>query len=322
MSTSVKPQVVVSKCLGFAACRWNGLSIPDEFVERLKPHVNFRPVCPEVEIGLGVPREPVRVVRRPNEYNLVQPATGLNYTETMKDFCRRYLITLNEIDGFLLKSRSPSCGIKEVKIYASAEKKAAIGKGSGIFGAAVLNDFPHLPVEDEGRLRNFTIREHFLRRLYTITRFRSLFATMKMKDIIRFQAENKFMLMAYSQKEFRIMGRIVANHERNPVAKVYEEYREHLYKALARAPRHTSYINVMMHAMGYFSGRLNKGEKAFFLSLLEKYRKGKAPLSSDLQVLMSWGIRFGEKYLTDQTFFRPYPEELLDISDSGKGRDH
>jgi uncharacterized protein YbgA (DUF1722 family)/uncharacterized protein YbbK (DUF523 family) len=321
MAESIKPRVVVSKCLGFAACRWNGLSISDEFVEKLKPHVEYRPVCPEVEIGLGVPREPVRVVRAGNELYLMQPATGIDHTGKMRSFCMEYLATLENVDGFILKSRSPSCGIKEVKIYASMEKKAAVGKGSGFFGTAVLEYFPHLPVEDEGRLRNFTIREHFLRRLYTIARFSKINITRTMRDIVRFQTENKFMLMAYNQKEFRIMGRIVANRGRNPTAQVYEDYQNHLFKALAKAPRHTSYINVLMHAMGHFSDKLSKEEKSFFVDLMDKYRKGKIPLGTDLDVLMSWGVRFGEKYLMDQTFFRPYPDDLLDISDSGKGRD-
>jgi uncharacterized protein YbgA (DUF1722 family)/uncharacterized protein YbbK (DUF523 family) len=322
MTGFVRPRVVVSKCLGFAACRWNGLSISDEFVNKLKHHVQYKLICPEVEIGLGVPREPVRVVLTKNEPRLMQPATGTDHTNKMTHFCRGYLNSLDEIDGAILKSRSPSCGIKEVKIYASMDKKAPIGKGSGFFGTAITERFPKLPIEDEGRLRNFAIREHFLRRLYTIARFREINKTQKMKDIVQFQADNKFLLMAYNQKEFRIMGRIVANHERNPVSKVYEDYRKHLLDALGKTPRYTSHINVLMHAMGHFSDKLTKEEKTFFVDLMEKYRKGKVPLSGDLDVLMSWGVRFGEKYLMDQTFFRPYPEDLVDISNSGKGRNY
>ncbi len=313
---------MVSKCLGFANCRWNGLTIQDQFVDRLGKYVEYMPVCPEVEIKLGVPRDPIRVVFANNELRLMQPATGTDHTVAMTTFCIEYLNSLADIDGFILKSRSPSCGIKEVKIYPGIEKSAALRKGSGFFGTEVMNKFPMLPVEDEGRMRNFTIREHFLRRLFTLARFREIKKTAKMKDIVQFQAENKFLLMAYNQKEFRIMGRVVANHEKRPAKDVYEEYLMHLHNALAKTPRYTSYINVMMHAMGYFSEKLNKEEKTFFMDLMERYRKGKTPLSSDLDVLMSWGVRFGEKYLIDQTFFRPYPQDLMDISDSGKGRDY
>jgi len=322
VDTFAKPRVVVSKCLGFARCRWNGLTIQDQFVDRLAKYVDYIAVCPEVEIKLGVPRDPVRVVLLNTELRMMQPATGKDHTDKITGFCSKYLDALTDVDGFILKSRSPSCGVKEVKIYPSMEKSAALRKGSGFFATAVLKKFPILPVEDEGRIRNFTIREHFLRRLFTITRFRMIRKTQKMKDIVQFQAENKFLLMAYNQKEFRIMGRIVANHERKPSSQVFQDYQDHLYSALAKPARYTSYINVLMHALGYFSDKLNKEEKAFFIDLMDKYRKGKTPLSSDLDVLMAWGVRFGEKYLMDQTFFRPYPQELLDISDSGKGRDY
>ena len=314
--------MVVSRCLGFARCRWNGLTISDEFVERLKPYVEFLTVCPEVEIGLGVPRDPVRQVLKDKVLRLMQPATKADVTSKMRKFCKEYLSSIKEIDGFILKSRSPSCGIKEVKVYPSIEKSSALKKSSGFFGTAVIDMFPHLPIEDEGRLRNFVIREHFLKRLFTLARFSAIKKTKKMKDIVQFQAENKFLLMAYNQVEFRIMGRIVANHEKKSVARVYEDYESHLFKALAKTPRYTSYINVLMHAMGHFSDKLNKQEKSFFLDLMGKYRRGKAPLSTDMDVLMSWAVRFGEKYLLDQTFFKPYPEELLDISNSGKGRDY
>jgi uncharacterized protein YbgA (DUF1722 family) len=252
----------------------------------------------------------------------MQPATKADVTDRMTGFCKTFLPTVSEVDGFILKSRSPSCGIKEVKIYANIEKSAALDKGSGFFGTAVMERFSHLPIEDEGRLRNFVIREHFLKRLFTLASFRAMKKSLKMKDLVKYQADDKFLLMAYNQKEFRIMGRIVANQEHKPVKEVYEEYESHLHKALAKTPRHTSNINVLMHAMGHFSEKLNKQEKKFFLDLMEKYRHGKVPLSSDLEVLMSWCIRFGEQYLIDQTFFRPYPEEFMDIADSGKGRDH
>ena len=321
MPGPVKPRVVISKCLGFERCRWNGLIITDELVEKIKPYLTCLPVCPEVATGLGVPRDPVRVVLDRGKLRLVQPATQRDHTTAMTEFCRRYLEGLDAVDGFILKSRSPSCGIKDVRYYAGADKPGAIAKGSGFFGGAVLNRFPMRPVEDEGRLRNFGIREHFLRRVFTIARFRAIRRSMRMRDIVQFQAENKFLLMAYHEKEFRAMGRIVANLDRKPASEVYADYETHLYRALARTPRHTTYVNVLMHALGHFSDHLNREEKKFFLGLIERYRAGKLPLSTDLEVLLSWGARFGEDYLMKQTFFRPYPEELIEISDSGKGRD-
>jgi uncharacterized protein YbgA (DUF1722 family) len=126
--------------------------------------------------------------------------------------------------------------------------------------------------------------------------------------------------MAYNQKELRLMGRIVANHEKRDRAEVMENYELHLHQAFARMPRYTSHINVLMHALGHFSKHLVAKEKAHFLDLLELYRAAKVPLSAAISVVQSWIARFDTDYLEDQTYFRPYPLELVEITDSGKGR--
>lgn len=309
-----------SKCLGFAKCRYNGMVIYDEFIEKLKPHVTFTTACPEVAIGLGVPREPVRVVVKKNIKKLVQPATGLDVTQKMISYSQRLLDGLGDIDGFILKSRSPSCGIKDTKFFSKAEKSASIGRGPGIFGATVLERFPSYPIEDEGRIRNFRIREHFLTSVFTIARFRVLKKQPAMKNIIQFHAENKFLLMSYSQKQMRILGRIVANQKKTKIESVFTRYGELLPTIFAQPPRFTSNINVLMHALGYFSKQISPAEKKYFLDSLDRYRVNKIPLSVLLGILRSWIIRFNEPYLKQQTFFQPYPEEMVEITDSGKGR--
>jgi len=321
MSDFEKPIVVVSKCIEFAQCRYNGLSISSEVVKALKPHVDFVPVCPEVEIGLGVPRDPIRVVSTKETRRLMQPSTGADVTSKMLRFAESFLESLAAVDGFILKSRSPSCGFKDVKVFSGMGKEAAMAKGSGFFGGAVLERFPGYPAEDEGRLLNFRIREHFLTSLYARARFRAIAQRCEMKDLVEYHARNKFLLMAYHQKEMRVLGRIVANPEKKKVRAVFEEYEAHLRSALANPPRYTSSINVLMHALGYFSDGLSRSEKAFFLESLEKYRAGKIPLSATLSVVSSWLARFKNEYLEKQTFFAPYPEALVEISDSGKGRD-
>ena len=316
----MKPRIVVSKCLEFDQCRWNGLGISSEFVRKLDGFVEVIQVCPEVEIGLGIPRDPIRVVRSREGQRLVQPATGRDVTDDMVVFSKRFLDALPPVDGFILKSRSPSCGLKEVKIYAAADKPGGIGKGSGFFGLAVLERFPMLPIEDEGRLTNFRIREHFLTRIFTLARFRSIRDSARIKDIVSFQASNKLLLMAYNQTVLRALGRIVANPKKRSVSELLDDYEEHLMKALSKPARYTSDINVLMHTLGYFSKKLNHEEKAFFLDTLEQYRNGSIPLSACLSVVRSWIARFGEPYLEMQSYFEPYPMELVEITDSGKGR--
>ena len=321
MRTFPKPIVVTSRCFEWDACRYNGLMIPNNFVQALEPWVEFRPVCPELEIGLGVPRDPVRIVRKGGERKLVQPATGRDLTGLMSEFSARFLDTLSEADGFILKSRSPSCGLGDAKEFPDAENEIAAGKGAGFFAGAVVERFPGLAVEDEGRLRNFRIREHFLTKLYTLARFRGVIKAGTANALVNFHTENKLLLMSYSQKELRALGRITANTGGKPPQEMISEYGERLRHALASPQKRPSSINVLMHALGYFPDKLTGREKAYFLDLLGAYREERIPLSAVLSVLESWVIKYGEEYLARQTFFEPYPGALMDISDSGKGRD-
>lgn len=316
----MKPRIVVSRCLEFDRCRWNGMMISSEAVRRLKGYVDFRPVCPECEIGLGVPRDPIRVVSENGRLKLIQPSTGADLTRKMKRFSRGFLDSAGVVDGFILKSRSPSCGIKDVKVHPPAGKGMLHSKGAGFFGSEALGRYGDLAVEDEGRLTNFRIREHFYTKVFAFARFRRVEASRAMKPLVGFHSDYKLLLMAYSQKELRALGRIVANPAKARVDEVMGEYRDHLIAALSRLPRYTSAINAVMHALGYFSGGLSPPEKVFFLEELEKYREGKIPLSTVLSVVKSWITRFGEPYLARQTFFEPYPEGLVEITDSGKGR--
>jgi uncharacterized protein YbgA (DUF1722 family)/uncharacterized protein YbbK (DUF523 family) len=321
MRTFVKPRVVASKCIEFAPCRYNGAMISDEFVRHLKAFVTFEPVCPEMEVGLGCPRDPIRVVSSGGQLHLVQPTTGRDMTEAMANFAAAHLAALGPVDGFILKGRSPSCGIKDVKIYSGPEQKMPSATGRGLFAQAVVDRFPDLPVEEEGRLTNFLLREHFLTRIFTLAEFRDLAGRGTIRDLVRFHAVNKGLLMAYHQAEMRVMGRLVANHDQKSDAEIYAVYGEHLARALARPPRFTSIINVLMHALGYVSDRLSAGEKAFFLDALEKYRAGRVPLSVATTLVKAWAVRFDVPTLLDQTYLEPYPETLLEITDSGKGRD-
>lgn len=320
MRSFPKPKVVVSKCLEFEACRWNGATISSDVVRLLKPHVDFTPVCPEVEIGLGIPRKPIRILSEKGELSLMQHETEKDVTKDMLGFADRFLGSLSDVDGFILKFRSPSCGLKDVMYYPNLGKSRSIGRGSGFFGGAVLERFPLLPIEDEGRLTNYRIREHFLTKLFALADFREVKRTKKMKELVRFQAHNKFMLMAYNQKELRTLGRIVANPDKKPIDSVLGEYEEHLRSAFLKMPRFTSNINVLMHALGYFSRDLTAKEKAFFLDSLEQYRNEKIPLSVPLNLARSWIVRFENDYLMNETFFEPYPQDLVEITDSGKGR--
>ncbi len=322
MSETGKPVVVLSRCLGFEHCRWNGEIIRDEFVELLATHVECVTECPEAAIGLGVPRDPIHIESLKGERRLVQPATGRDVTREMHSFCASFLGSLGEVDGFLLKARSPSCGIGDVKIFPyGGGGSGAIDKGPGFFGEEVLRRFPLLPAESEGRLKNFRLREHFLTRLFAHARLREAAAKGTVGALVDFHARHKLLLMSYNQAALKALGRLVANADRKRAGELFALYREQFVRALARPPRYTSNVNVLMHSLGYFSKNLSAREKAHFLEALQKYREGRIPLSAPVLIVNSWIARFDEPYLAEQAYFRPYPEELLLISDSGKGRD-
>jgi uncharacterized protein YbgA (DUF1722 family)/uncharacterized protein YbbK (DUF523 family) len=315
-----KPKIVISKCLGFDPCRYNGEIVQDKFVARLEPYVEFICVCPEVEIGLGIPRAPIRIVSSGDSFKLIQPSSGLDVSERMREFSRDFLDSLKDVDGFILKNRSPSCGFTDVKYYSGPEKGPVIGKTAGFFGGAVLEQFGDRAVEDEGRLKNLGIREHFLTRIFGFARFRRLQQSMSMHDLVRFHAENKLLLMACSQTKMRDLGRIVANADGKSMVEVLELYKKSFRAALHKHPRHASPINVLMHALGYFKKELSVREKRHFLEMLEAYRQGRTPLSGAVSIVRSWVMRFETEYLYAQTFFSPFPEELMALDDSGKGR--
>lgn len=320
MTNFPKPTIVISKCIGFDSCRYNGGVVHDKFAARLTPHIEIISVCPEVEIGLGIPRAPVRIICCGDELKLIQPSSGLDLSESMRGFTAGFLDSLEKVDGFILKNRSPSCGFTDVKFYSGPERGPAIGRTGGLFGGAVLQKFGDLAVEDEGRLKNLSIREHFLTRIFALARLRKLQQSGSMHSLERFHLSNHLLLMAYSQTKLSELERIVTNADGEQTAIVLNLYARHFREALRKPVRRASPINVLMYALGYLKKKLSASEQLHFLEILESYRLGRAPLCSATSILKSWVIRFKSKYLRDQTFFNPFPEELMTLDDSGGSR--
>jgi uncharacterized protein YbgA (DUF1722 family)/uncharacterized protein YbbK (DUF523 family) len=314
-----KPIIIISRCIEHDACRWNGLMISSPIVKKLKSFVEFVPICPEVEIGLGVPRKSIRVVESRGTRLLIQSESGRDVSGPMNEFVERFLGSVADADGFILKDRSPSCGNKDVKIYPPGEKVSPLtGSGSGFFGGAVSLRFGNLAVENEGRLNNLILREYFLTRLFSLASLRELKGSPAMGRLVQFHSENKLLLMSYNQKLMREMGMIVANRDKLPAADTVHHYGILFQAVFMKIPRFTSNINVLMHAMGYFSKYLEPKEKKHFLDILDTYRLRRIPLSTPVAVINSWIARFDEKYLAQQTYFSPFPDELVYMADSGK----
>ncbi len=254
-SPSGKPKIFVSKCLVSERCRWDGGIISDGLIKKLKGHVDIITECPEEAIGLGVPRDPIRIVLEDDKFKLQQFNTGKDLTGEMENFSKGYVEAIEEIDGFILKDRSPSCGIRSVKVYRSLEEERAIGKTDGFFSRAVVDKYGHLAVETDKRLSKSYVRENFLTRIFLSARFRELRADPNIKELIKFHADNKLLFMIYNRKETNIMGSIIDAHESNNIDKIFCEYEKHFRKALSRGSKYGRQI--LSHLLGVLGDSLH-----------------------------------------------------------------
>jgi len=307
---------VLSKCLELDACRYNGQVIRAPLVTQLLPFVDLVAVCPEVEIGLGVPRDPIRLVGQGDHLHLVQPSTQRDVTGEMIAFSDRFLGAVGAVDGFILKSRSPSCGINDATVHASATSPRSVRKSAGLFGRAVLEHFCHSAVEDEGRFTTFRRWHHFLTKLYVNARFRLTRVRGGASALAGFHADHQFLLMAYHQSATRALESIVANHDRHTTDTMFDRYADELHRALNRPARDSATNRVLTHVFGYVSPELSLAETTHFANLLAEFRAEHLDLSALLAPLRSWVDRLEPPLLAAQLFLQPYPASLLEQHDS------
>ena len=304
----LKPKIIISKCLEFEACRYDGQIINNKYIKSLKKFIDFKPVCPEVEIGMSIPRDTIRIVDNKEGKLLYQPETGKDFGKKMNDFSKSYLEKVNNIDGFILKTNSPSCGVFSAKIYPKKKNSPADRRGSGFFTEQVLNKFPNHPIEEEKRLNNVFIREHFYTSIFTIADFKNV---ADFDKLYKYHAKHKYLFMSYNQLLMKKMGNTAANNNNKMFDEIIMEYYKYLLILFSKKSRYPSNINTQMHVMGYFKKFLNTKEKKHFLDTLDLYRNKKLPISSVNTILYSWIFRFENEYLMEQSFFNPFPNDLI-----------
>ncbi|MCX8123491.1 MAG: DUF523 and DUF1722 domain-containing protein [Spirochaetes bacterium] len=305
------PTICVSACLNGQNVRYNGQTIHDEFVSSLLKFCHSINVCPEIAIGLGVPRDRILVYYDNGQCKLFQPGTGKDVTHAMHQFAKSHLEALHDIDGFILKAKSPSCGISGTKIYKDSKGTIFHSKGKGLFAMHVLERFDNIPCEDEGRLRDEEIREHFLVRIFTFADIRQTFSkNPDIQSVIQFHQNYKYILMTYNQKKLAQLGRIVASYTKGQLNTLINEYRDVFVSAFRKKPSHKQHVNTLLHIFGYFSDKLNVNEKKHFLHLIDKYSKNKIRRNVLTELLLNWAHRFNDSYLLSQKYLSPYPEEL------------
>ncbi|MGB9893744.1 MAG: YbgA family protein [Candidatus Saccharicenans sp.] len=293
-----KPVVVISACLNGYFNRYNGGTVSDDAVNALKPRFELINICPEVEIGLGVPRKTISLFKLGDRIEVIQRETGLNLTQKLIEYSEKTINSLPEVDGFILKARSPSCGPKSVKVFGNLEATTILGQADGLFPATVRRLRPHLPLIDEGRLKNGQLRWEFLARVYLHFLFRQ--SSQDIKSLIDFHSRAKYLFMSISQKDLKVLGQILAGHQKGKFKKTVASYRQAFQRILTKPIRKSNLFNALSHLFGYISPQLNPQEKRHFLNLLEKYRAGKTDFVVIIEGLRAYGYRFNWPYLLDQ----------------------
>jgi len=268
------------------------------------------PVCPEVECGLSVPREAMRLIGNIENPRLVTNKSGVDHTDRMVQWAEQRVQELESenLCGYIFKSRSPSSGMARVKVY--NEKGQPEKKGVGIFARIFMAHFPWLPVEEEGRLHDPVLREHFIESIFVFRRLRELEGGKKTRGaLVEFHTRHKLMFMAHSPDHYRLMGKLVAGGPSDMNA-LYDEYRKLLVDALRLRATPRKHVNVMQHIMGYFKKQLSADEKQELLEMLDLYRNGHLPLIVPVTLLNHYVRKYEQPYLREQYYLNPHPLEL------------
>lgn len=305
-------RIGVSSCLLGCAVRFDGQHKRNRMLlEHLARHVEFVPVCPEVELGLGIPREAIRLVDSGGAVRLQGTRSGRDLTDAMDAFARQRVEGLRALDlsGYVLKSGSPSCGLERVRVYGTTG--AAERRGRGRFAAVLTGMMPLLPVEEEGRLNDPGLRESFLTRIFAYRRLTDLFADgWSRGDLVAFHSREKLLLLAHDPNAYRDLGRLVAGATGRPREQVAAEYRSTFMAALATVPSTQRHANVLDHMRGFLKRSLDPIAREELAQAITGFRTGVVPRAVPL-ALLRYFIRAADlAYLGRQTYLAPYPAEL------------
>ena len=302
----------ISSCLLGNKVRYDGGHQHDRFLtDTLGRYVRYVPVCPEVECGLPIPRETLRLVGSSDDPRLVTSRSGEDVSERMKTWATGRLRELEKegLDGFVFKRMSPSSGMERVKVY--SESGMPSNRGVGIFARAFMAHFPHLPVEEDGRLHDPVLRENFIQRIFVHKRWMLLKTTSRKRGrLVDFHTSHKLLLFSHSEKDYREMGRLVAEAKDLPVDVLFDRYEEMLMLALKKKSTIKKHVNVLTHIFGYFKNDLLPVEKQQVLEVLEQYHQGLIPLIVPLTLMNFFVKKFGQEYLAGQHYLDPHPLQL------------
>ncbi len=305
-------RIGISSCLLGDEVRFDGGHKRDHFLTQvLAPYVEWIRVCPEVEVGMGVPRETLRLVRINGDTRMITTRTGIDHTDSMRAYAVRRTRALASMDlrGYVLKKDSPSCGLDRVKVYGEG---GGARSGVGTYAEVLKARFPYLPIEEEGRLNDPILRENFIERVFAYDRLRELFdGRWTQKSLIAFHTAHKMALLAHSTTAYQELGRLVAAGTITPRGELQRQYEECFMRALAKPATTRRHINVLMHMAGHLKSQLDDASKRELLDCIDEYRRELVPLVVPLTLLRHHVRAHGIEYLAGQTYLEPHPRELM-----------
>jgi uncharacterized protein YbgA (DUF1722 family)/uncharacterized protein YbbK (DUF523 family) len=303
----------VSSCLLGRKVRFDGGHKRDAFVvDSLGKFVEFVAVCPEAEAGLGVPRESMRLVRRGDGIRLLTVNSGRDETDTVTRWSARRLRDLTDQDlcGFVLKKDSPTCGLERVRLYGATGIPQRAGRG--LFASALVDRFPNLPIEEEGRLTDPHLRENFIERIFAYDRLRELFrARWTVGDLVKFHTAHKLTILAHVPAAYQRLGQLVARARQLDRQHVRDEYSRQFMAALSFVSTRGRHVNVLEHMLGYFKQSLDADSRQELRELIQRYGAGTLPLIVPLTLFKHHIRRANVTYLAEQIYLDPHPAELM-----------
>jgi len=302
----------ISSCLLGQEVRYDGGHKHNGYItESLGQFFEFVPFCPEVAIGLGVPRPPIRLVKGVDgtrARGIKNPT--LDVTDRLAEYAAKVAPKLRGVSGYILKKGSPSCGMERVKVY--GRQGVSVSAGAGIYAGALMELLPELPFEEEGRLMDPVLRENFIERVFVYHRWQQLAGQrLTARRLVEFHTRHKFIVLAHDEKRYRELGRLVATADRRGIAAIGQDYITLLMQALRKPATRTRHSNVLQHLFGFFKDNLDAGDKRELLALIDSYRRGHVPLVVPITLIRHYLRRFPEPYVSAQYYLAPHPDELM-----------
>ena len=312
-----RPIIGISKCLEFDMCRYDGSRINNNFVRNMKKYVDFVQVCPEVGIGLGTPRKPIRLVKIDGVKNLYQPSSEKNLTEEMHNFTKKFVSSVDNLDGFIFKRDSPTCGISNVRLYHKLGTDSGYQKTSGMFSEGVSAEFPNMVKEDEKRLENITIREHFLTRIFVLANLRESLELQSVEKLFEFYSKNMLLFLCHDEKLTAELGVLFRNEDNFII--ISKKFENIVYDILSFPIQKSPMIDTFDYMFNFVKSKLSESEKSHYQSLLDEFENNLIMHSEISTLLYSWALRYNVQLIIEQSLFDPFPKNLLlDLVESKK----